>query len=64
MVPMSETCNHVSCSDDGTETVHFQEGGKAHLCEDHYHMNPDGSPVEDYEPNDPSKFTYENQSEL
>lgn len=56
MTPETE-CQHASCDDTADETIHFEEGGQADLCEDHAHMNPDGTPVGGYEPNDPAKFT-------
>lgn len=50
-------CQHTSCSDDADEVLPLENGDKVHLCEDHAHMNPDGTPVGDYQPNDPEKFT-------
>jgi hypothetical protein len=54
--PMTE-CQHTSCSDDADETIALRGGDEVQLCEDHAHMNPDGTPVGDYQPNDPDKFT-------
>jgi len=53
---MSKTCEHVSCSDTTDNTVMMENGDEFYLCEDHAHMNPDGTPVEGYEANDPEKF--------
>ena len=53
---MSE-CQHTACSDEPDTTVKLEDGSSYELCEDHAHMNPDGTPVEGYEPNNPDKFT-------
>lgn len=49
-------CQHTACLDEATETVHLTGGETGELCEDHAHMEPDGTPVDGYEPNDPEKF--------
>lgn len=49
-------CQHKACEDVGTERLELRNGGVYYLCEDHAHMNPDGTPAKGYEPNDPSKF--------
>jgi hypothetical protein len=54
---MPGECQQTDCTDDGTEVMPLENGDVVHLCEDHAHMNPDGTPVGDYEPNDPEKFS-------
>ena len=50
-------CQHTACSDEPDRTIEVEGGDTFELCEDHTHMNPDGSPVDGYEPNDPEKFS-------
>jgi len=54
---MNIECQHASCTDSPDVTVVMQNGDEYDLCEDHQHMSPDGTPVDGYEPNDPSKFS-------
>ena len=58
---MSDTteCQHTSCSDEADKTVAMENGDEFDLCEDHFHMNGDGTPANGYEPNDPEKFSDE-----
>lgn len=54
---MTETCQHTSCTDSAETTVHLEDDTTWPLCEDHAHMNPDGTPVDGYEPDEPEKFS-------
>ena len=52
-------CQHAACTDPAEMEIEMEEGGQYDLCEDHAHMNIDGSPVDGYDPNDADKFSYE-----
>jgi hypothetical protein len=52
-------CQHAACSDESDEEIEMRNGDVYDLCEDHAHMNLDGTAVEGYEPNNPEKFNDE-----
>jgi len=54
-IPMSE-CQHATCSDESDTKIMLEDGSEYELCEDHAHMNPNGTPTVGYDPNDPAKF--------
>jgi len=50
-------CAHSGCTDPVECVIEDETGERWGLCEDHAHMNMDGTAEDGYDPNDPEKFS-------